>query len=95
MATSRAYLLIEGKVQGVYYRVFTQKEAQSLGLTGWVRNCADGKVESVAEGERSKIEDLISWCRKGPAEAKVRKITVKWEAYQGEFAAFDIVPDRR
>jgi len=95
METARAHILVEGKVQGVYYRVSARKQARSLGLVGWVRNCPDGSVECVTEGERDKIEELAAWCRQGPAKSVVKEVTIKWADYQGEFSAFDIAPDRR
>jgi len=58
----RAHLLISGRVQGVAFRYYTQDIAQSLEIKGWVRNCWDGKVEIVAEGEEEKVKKLISRC---------------------------------
>jgi acylphosphatase len=86
----RAHVTVRGRVQGVYFRASTVYEAQNLGLTGWVRNCADGTVEAVAEGQRKKVEDWIAWCRRGPSGARVEKVEVKWLPYQGEFPAFQI-----
>lgn len=65
------HILVEGKVQGVYYRASTAKKAQSLGLTGWVRNLADGRVEIHAQGTAGALEQLVQWCQKGPVLAKV------------------------
>jgi len=86
----RAYLTVRGRVQGVYFRASTVQEAQNLRLTGWVRNCPDGSVEAVAEGNRSKVEDLIAWCRRGPRGARVQSVDVKWSAFSGEFPDFRI-----
>ncbi len=75
----RARLLISGRVQGVFFRAYTEKEAQRLGLAGWVRNLADGRVEAVFEGPEKKLEEMISWCRRGSPASKVEKVEVLWE----------------
>jgi acylphosphatase len=64
---------IEGLVQGVNYRYATRQKAQELGVNGWVRNLADGSVESLMEGERDKVEALIRWCHQGPPGAGKRR----------------------
>jgi acylphosphatase len=74
----RVHLKISGRVQGVYYRASALQEAQSLGLTGWVMNCADGSVEALAEGEKQKLERLIAWCHQGPQGARVSQVEVRW-----------------
>lgn len=86
----RVHLLISGRVQGVFYRAHTRDEARRLGLTGWVRNLSDGRVEAVAEGEEEKLKRLIDWCHKGPPGAVVRGVEARWEGYRGEFADFKI-----
>lgn len=90
MQNSRAHLIISGRVQGVFYRAFTEDTALSLRLTGWVRNLRNGNVEAVFEGEKDKIEKAISICYKGPPGSKVTNIDVKWEDFQGEFSSFSI-----
>ena len=62
----RARLLVSGRVQGVFYRATTRDKAIGLGLTGWVCNLPDGRVEAVAEGSRQEVESLIEWARQGP-----------------------------
>jgi len=86
----RVHLTIRGRVQGVYFRASTVYEAQNLSLTGWIRNCPDGSVEAVAEGEKNKVEDLIAWCRHGPRGARVQGVDVNWSAFSGEFQDFRI-----
>ena len=86
----RVYLKIDGRVQGVYFRASTVAQAQSLGVTGWVRNCPDGSVEVVAEGARDRIERLIEWCRRGPEGARVRHVQIEWEPAQNNFTGFGI-----
>ena len=83
-------MFVHGHVQGVFYRANTQKVAQGLGLTGWVKNCNDGSVEIHAEGDKDNLEELIEWCRHGPALAKVSKIDLNWNGPQG-LRSFDIV----
>jgi acylphosphatase len=87
---TRVHLLIEGRVQGVFFRASAQSEAHRLGVKGWVRNCLDGPVELVAEGKRKDIDDLIAWCRHGPRGAEVANVQVEWQEYTGEFSAFRI-----
>ncbi len=90
MVDTRAGLRIHGRVQGVCYRMETRDQADKLGLTGWVANRRDGTVELVAEGEKAVIEQLIEWCKKGPALAKVSKIDVQWGEPGGEYEDFGI-----
>ncbi len=90
MKKSRIHLIIKGRVQGVFFRANTQKQAKRLDLTGWVKNLPDENVEVVAEGEKEKIKDLISFCRKGPSSARVDDIDFKWEEFTGEFRSFSI-----
>ena len=87
----RAHLFVSGRVQGVGYRASTHWAARRIGgLTGWVRNLDDGRVEAVVEGPREKIDDLIEWCRQGPPAARVSDVAVTWEPATGEFAAFEV-----
>jgi len=86
----RAHLFISGRVQGIFYRANAHDAARRLGLTGWVRNLPDGRVEAVVEGEEGKIKELIAWCHQGPPRAVVRSVEVEWEDYQGEFTDFEI-----
>ena len=86
----RAHLLIFGRVQGVAFSYYTQDIDQSLGINGWVKNCWDGKVEVVMEGEEDKVKELIDWCYHGPGSAIVEKVDIKWEKYREEFSTFGI-----
>ena len=63
-----------GKVQGVFYRVSTQRQAQKYGIKGWVKNCDDGTVEACFQGNESAIKALLDWCKKGPEYAIVECI---------------------
>lgn len=89
-SAARVQLKIHGRVQGVYYRASALQEAEKLGLTGWVMNCADGTVEAVAEGAKQKLEELIAWCRQGPQGARVTHVDVRWESAENNFRGFSI-----
>lgn len=86
----RLRIQIWGRVQGVFFRAHAQKEAVKLTLVGWVRNCADGTVELVAEGDEKNLTRLLDWCRVGPPEAQVLKIEPTWGGATGEFENFFI-----
>lgn len=86
----RVELRIVGRVQGVWYRASAQQEARRLGLTGRVRNLADGSVEAIAEGPRDALEAFVAWCRKGPPGARVDDVRATWAAAQGGFDDFAI-----
>lgn len=88
---ARVNLLVSGSVQGVFYRASTLEQAQSLGVTGWVKNLSDGSVEVMGEGSRYALEHLVSWCRQGPPAAEVDDVHARWQNYQGEFRTFMIV----
>ncbi len=90
MEKVRTHVFIEGRVQGVFFRANTREEASLLGLTGWVRNCWDGRVEAVFEGEREKVEKVISWCKKGPPGSLVKNVETNWEQATGEYDTFSI-----
>lgn len=90
-AKRRVHVLIFGKVQGVSFRYHTYELAKKLGITGWVRNTSDGKVEAVFEGDRDKIEKILEFCKRGPSLARVEKVEVKEEKFKGEFKDFKIV----
>ncbi len=64
-------IIVKGRVQGVYFRAYTQKQAGKLKITGYAKNLSNGDVEIVACGEKKRIEELVAWCHKGPMLAKV------------------------
>jgi acylphosphatase len=84
----RVHLLVSGRVQGVAFRAYTEDEARRLGVTGWVRNLPDGRVEAEAEGERAFVEALVAWCRRGPPAARVDHVEVAWRPYVGDLGTF-------
>ena len=77
-ADKKIRLEISGRVQGVFYRVSTRDEAKRLGLTGWVRNRRDGRVEAYVRGAEPRLELLIAWCKLGPSRAEVEEVMVYW-----------------
>jgi acylphosphatase len=87
---NRAHLFVSGRVQGVWYRGSTKQQADTLGLTGWVRNCKSGQVEIIVEGAAVAIDKLISWCRTGPSMAQVTDVRINFDDYRGEFVGFSV-----
>ncbi len=87
----REHLIIEGLVQGVWFRESTRRQAVSLGVSGWVKNRADGTVEALLEGPEDAVLKLVDWCRKGPTAAGVTGIHETKEVWRGEFNSFDVV----
>jgi acylphosphatase len=87
---ARMHFKVQGRVQGVYFRASAVQRAQELGLTGWVKNCADGSVEGVAEGPRPALEKLMAWCRQGPSGARVTDVETRWDDAQNTFSAFTV-----
>jgi acylphosphatase len=86
----RARILVSGEVQGVFFRHSTVDEARRLGLAGFVRNLADGRVEAEAEGERAAVEALVRWCHRGPPAARVDAVQVDWMAPTGAAGPFTV-----
>ena len=77
-------VLIEGRVQGVWYRGWTVEQAQARGLAGWVRNLSDGRVEAVLLGAPTVVDDMIAACRQGPPAARVTSVAVEpWAEHPG------------
>ena len=83
-APVRVHVFVEGGVQGVAFRYSTCQEAARLGVSGWVRNLPDGRVEAVYEGSRPLIEEMLTWTRIGPRWADVRAVAVQDEEPKGE-----------
>jgi len=91
MNNIRLRLVVEGRVQGVWYRDSTRQKAHELGVKGWVKNRHDGNVEIVAEGTEETISELKKWCFDGPPNAVVTDIKETNEEFKEEFSSFDIV----
>lgn len=80
---------VTGRVQGVFFRAWTRDEAQSLGVTGWVRNCSDGSVEAQLEGDPEAIDELLDLIREGPPDARVDNLSVE-EADPEGLGSFEV-----
>ena len=85
-------LRVSGRVQGVFFRESMRLRAEQLKVTGWVRNCADGTVEAVAQGDAFDVGRLIEWAQRGPDAAKVEKIDVESVREDVHYAIFDKKP---
>ena len=90
-ATWRVDAHVSGRVQGVGFRMFAQRQAEQAGCTGYVRNSDDGStVEVLAEGSRAALEQLLAALRRGPRLAHVAAVAAEWSPASGEFRAFQI-----
>lgn len=86
----RLHAFVRGYVQGVGFRHFTMRTAGDLGLEGWVRNLRDGRVEVVAEGRKSRLEEFTNALRRGPVSADVKAVETEWREATGEFKGFTV-----
>ncbi|OGG07050.1 hypothetical protein A3D05_02000 [Candidatus Gottesmanbacteria bacterium RIFCSPHIGHO2_02_FULL_40_24] len=90
MKKVRVHLLISGDVTGVGFRYWTKVIAQSLNLTGYVRNADRGLVEAVFEGNEDNVKQMIEKCRKGPQVSQVNGLQIQWEEANGGNIGFEI-----
>lgn len=90
MTLRRVHLRISGLVQGVSYRASAQDEARRLGVRGWVRNLPNGDVESMAEASPDVVERFITWCRRGPSEARVESVKIDEAVSEASFTTFEV-----
>jgi acylphosphatase len=91
MSLKQVQVSVRGRVQGVFFRASTQREARRLGLVGWVRNRPDGGVDIFAEGEEDSLKDLIAWAQRGPSAARVERVDVRWRGFAGDLYDFRII----
>lgn len=84
------HLWVEGRVQGVGFRYFVMEKALALGLTGWVRNAPDGRVEVEASGPRPALDRLLKAVERGPALADVTRVSADWQPADPSFKTFDV-----
>jgi acylphosphatase len=89
-ANARAHVIISGRVQGVFFRMETQRAAERLDVRGWVRNLPSGEVEAVFEGPRDRVEEAVQWCHQGSPASQVSQVQVQWGDYSGEFKRFNV-----
>ena len=85
------HFLVTGRVQGVFFRAYTKDAADELGLTGWVRNLVDGRVEGCIEGEEGYIEKMLQWLRKGSPHSYVEKLEHHILPEDGKSISFEII----
>jgi acylphosphatase len=76
-------VVVDGRVQGVFFRDTCRREAEARGVAGWVRNRSDGRVEAVFEGSSLAVEGMVAWCRQGPPSARVDALEVSEEPPTG------------
>lgn len=88
---TRVHLRISGWVQGVSFRYDAQRQAQQLGLAGWVRNCPDGTVEAVVQGDEEAVQHFLAWAHRGPSMAQVEQVEVQRERPDPGMEQFRIV----
>ena len=82
-------LVIHGRVQGVYFRDSMRREAQRLGVSGWVRNRSDGTVEAAVQGEPADVDAIARWARRGPERALVERVEI--EPHGGSYSSFEVI----
>ena len=85
----RRRIVVHGRVQGVWFRGATERQARALGVAGWVRNLPDGTVEAVFEGSTSAVQRAVAYCRQGPPGARVERVEEREEAPEG-LRSFDV-----
>ncbi len=91
MVKKAVKLIVQGTVQGVFFRNFCKEHANKLGLRGYVRNLENGDVELRLEGEAGKIEEMVKDVQAGPAHARIRNVTVEEVKWTGEFSEFKVL----
>lgn len=90
LALVRAHVLVSGKVQGVFFRDTTKTEAEKRGVSGWVRNLRDGRVEAVFEGDARAVDEMVAWCRVGSPLSRPTYVDRRTEPEEG-LAGFRIL----
>ena len=83
------HLVIHGRVQGVYFRDSMRREAQRLGVAGWVRNRSDGTVEAAVQGQPADVDALVRWAHHGPPHARVERVEVGPQ--EGSYGSFEVI----
>lgn len=90
MSNKQLQAVIVGRVQGVSFRYYTQREAIKLGITGWVANQWDGTVRTVAEGDEAPLQQFLQFLHQGSPHARVDQVDLTWAKATGEFSKFEI-----
>lgn len=89
-SAQRLHAIVHGRVQGVNFRTYTRREAQALGLTGWVRNRFDGTVETIAEGSKQSLERFLQFLHTGSPSSSVTEVETDWASATSEFSDFEV-----
>ena len=89
MPRKTLHLVIHGRVQGVYFRDSMRREAQRLGVAGWVRNRSDGAVEAAVHGESADVDAIVRWAHRGPERAQVERVEAG--PYDGSYSNFEVI----
>ncbi len=87
----RAHIRVSGQVQGVFFRDSTRRKAEELGLSGWVKNLPDGKVEAVFEGPSDSVRKMVRWCEEGPQQASVENVDTDFEDPGEDLQGFEVL----
>jgi len=87
---TRIHVIVEGRVQGVFFRAFTREAALNLGLSGWVKNRPNGSVEAVVEGEKTAVEKMLQWFYQGSPNSIVEEVHTTEESPLGDTGTFEI-----
>ncbi len=88
--TIQIKVIVKGRVQGVFYRAHTQRQADRLGVKGYVKNLPDGSVEAVFKGDPQSVSQMVEWCRKGPAASNVEDVLTQSRKDLSNFKNFEI-----
>ena len=83
-------VVVRGRVQGVGFRYAALEVAEAAGVTGWVRNCRDGTVEALVQGDATSVEAVVAWCRRGPPAARVTDVEVVDAPLDARLTGFDL-----
>jgi len=89
MAAVARHVSVTGRVQGVFFRAWTRDQANELGVTGWVRNCPDGRVDAHVEGDEAAVQQLLERLRRGPPSARVEDVRL-WDVEPCDFDDFEV-----
>jgi acylphosphatase len=87
----RAHVYVSGEVQGVFFRDSTREKAQQLGLSGWVKNLPDGRVEALFEGPSQEVREMVRWCEQGPPHAAVDNVEVEFDTAREDASGFEVL----
>lgn len=86
----QAHVYVSGKVQGVFFRDSARRQAEDLGLDGWITNLPDGRVEALFEGPSDSVREMVRWCEEGPSSADVDDVETEYGEPQGDTRGFEV-----